>query len=174
MRTPPANNSASSGSPPPPAFQACALLLAKRTTQLPEGSAQAWNAGGILSIKNWHGSPSGGGASQIYFGANSSGLTAQQLAQIRFAISGTNYPAAILATGEVVPSNGGTVTNPAAMLRATRNGNTLTLQWGPGWVLQSATNVTGPYQDVSGASSPWPVNMNKPREFFRLRSSTGA
>jgi len=125
-------------------------------------SGQAWNSSALLSINNWHGSPSGGGATQLYFGSNSSGVTAQQLAQIQFNISGSYYPAAILATGEVVP-----VSSP--LLQSTRNGNTLTLQWGSGWVLQSATNAAGPYQDVSGATSPYAVNMTKSQEFFRLR-----
>jgi hypothetical protein len=67
-----------------------------------------------------------------------------------------------LATGEVVP-----VAPP--LLEFTRNGGTLTLGWSSGWFLQSATNIAGPYQDVPGATSPWPVSMANPQEFFRLK-----
>jgi len=131
------------------------------TLRLASSSAQAWSPGATLYITNWHGSTSGGGASQLYFGANASGLTAQQLSQIRFVISGRLSPATILSTGEVVPIG--------AQLQVARNGNTMTLTWPSGWFLQSATNITGPWNDVSGSASPWPVAMTKPREFFRLR-----
>jgi hypothetical protein len=90
----------------------------------------------------------------------SSGLTPQQLALTRFSLAGGLYPAQLLATGEVVPQR---------FLTFSRSGNTLTVTWAPGWTLQSSTNVTGPYQDAPEASSPYPVSMDKPREFFRLR-----
>jgi hypothetical protein len=129
---------------------------------LADSSAQPWAPSAILYINNWHGSTSGGGATQLYFGSNSSGLTPQQLAQIRFVTSGGLSPAKILTTGEVVP-----VAPPS--LQFARNGNALTLTWPSGWFLQSATNVAGPYLDVPGATSPWPVNMTAPQQFFRLR-----
>jgi hypothetical protein len=84
------------------------------------------------------------------------------LSQIRFALSTRLYPATILPTGEVVPAG-------AATLDPTRKGDTLTLSWPSGWFLQSATDVTGPYQDVLEASSPYPPSMTKQQEFFRLR-----
>jgi hypothetical protein len=130
--------------------------------RLANSSTQPWAADAILYMTNWHGSASGGGATQLYFGSDSSGLTPQQLAQIRFSISGHLSSATILPTGEVVPATPPTV-------QFTRNGSTLTLTWPSGWFLQSATNVTGPYNDVSGATNPWPVSMTKPLEFFRLR-----
>jgi hypothetical protein len=67
----------------------------------------------------------------------------------------------MLATGEVVPQT--------TLLTFSRSGNALTLTWGTGFTLQSATNVTGPYQNVPGATSPYSVTMTKPTEFFRLR-----
>jgi len=130
--------------------------------RLANSSAEPWNSG-ILYITNWHGSVSGEGATQL-FGLNSNGLTAEQLAQIRFDISGSLQPAKILATGEVVPES---ATQPN--LQFSRNGNSFTLQWPSGSFLQSSTNVAGPYQDVPGATSPYPVNMTKPAEYFRLR-----
>ncbi len=63
-------------------------------------SAQTWT--GSLVIRQWD-----GGSEGVFFGANATGLTAGQLAQISFAdpagyAPGT-HPARILATGEVVP-----------------------------------------------------------------------
>jgi hypothetical protein len=130
--------------------------------RLADSSAQPWDSSAVLYVTNWHGSTLGGGATQLYFGSNSSGLTGQHVSQIRFALSTGLYPATILATGEVVPAG-------TATLDFTRNGGTLTLSWPSGWFLQSATNVTGPYQDVSEARSPYPVSTIKQQEFFRLR-----
>lgn len=129
--------------------------------RLANSSAQPWVSSAMLYITNWHGSASGGGATQLYFGSDSNGLTAQQVAQILFNISGSLSPAAILATGEVVPA--------AQPVQFSRNGGTLTVTWPAGWGLQSATNVIGPYIDVSGAASPWSVGMTNSQEFFRLR-----
>src|SRR5437667_2995361 len=128
--------------------------------RLANSSAQAWDSTALLYITNWHGSAVGGGDTQLFFGSNASGLTSQQLARIKFNLSGGLSPARILATGEVVPQQ---------VLTFSRSGNTLTLSWGPGWTLQSSTNVAGPYLDVQGAASSYPVSMAKPREFFRLR-----
>ena len=114
----------------------------------------------ILYITNWHGSAVGGGDTQLFFGSNASGLTSQQLARIKFNLSGGLSPARILATGEVVPQQ---------VLTFSRSGNTLTLTWGPGWTLQSSSNVAGPYQDVPGAASPYSAAMSNPSRFFRLR-----
>ena len=49
------------------------------------------------------------------------------------------------------------------------SGKTLTLTWDPGWILESSTNVDGPYQPVQGATSPYPVSIDQPDQFFRLR-----
>jgi hypothetical protein len=73
-----------------------------------DSSSLSWNSGSILTIGGWGGSQSGGGATQIYFGNSSSGLTPAQVAQIRFhdpaGMPTGNYHAQILATGEVVPT----------------------------------------------------------------------
>ena len=129
--------------------------------RLANSSAQPWASSAILYITNWHGSASGGGATQLYFGSNANGLTSQQLAKIRFNVSTNLYPAVILATGEVVPQ--------MQTLTLSRSGNALTLRWEPGWTLQSSTNVAGPYQNVLGAVSPYTPPMDGPRRFFRLR-----
>jgi hypothetical protein len=129
------------------------------TLRLGNSSAQPWDSGAILYITNWHGSASGGGT-QLYFGSDATGLTAQQLAQIKFSLPGGLSPAKLLATGEVVPQQSFT---------CVRSGNTLSLTWAPGWVLQFSTNAAGPYQDVQAATSPYTPLMTNSRAFFRLR-----
>jgi hypothetical protein len=123
----------------------------------------AWSNQVTLFVANWNGSLDGGGNHQVFFGSNSSGLTGQQLSQIQFKNpGGVNgyFPARILPTGEIVPTR---------ILLSHRSGNSLVLQWGNGSVLQTATNVAGPYQDVSGATSPYTVNFTDPARFFRVR-----
>lgn len=97
--------------------------LSGSTSQLSfaNSSGQTWAGGATLVILNWNGNPSGGGAEQLKFGTDQSGLTAAQLSQIQFQIGTNVYPAKILSTGEVVPnegsSNSGLVnswTNPAS------------------------------------------------------------
>jgi polygalacturonase len=55
-------------------------------------------------------------------------------------------------------------------LRFQSGGEVAVLLWNNGFTLQSATNVVGPYQDLSGATSPYtnPVAAD-PQRFFRLR-----
>jgi len=55
-------------------------------------------------------------------------------------------------------------------LRVQPGVQTAVLLWDSGFTLQSATNVAGPYQDLSGAASPYtnPVATG-PQRFFRLR-----
>lgn len=68
-----------------------------------DSSGEAWDPNATLTIVNWGGTPfDGGGADQLFFGGNDSGLTQAQLGQIVFA----DYPGfgtAQLADGEVVP-----------------------------------------------------------------------
>jgi hypothetical protein len=47
-------------------------------------------------------------------------------------------------------------------------GNKLRLSWSSG-SLESATDVTGPYQPVLNAASPWDVAPNQTRQFYRAR-----
>jgi hypothetical protein len=128
-------------------------------------SGETWAAGTTLVISDWNGDPSGGGAEQLRFGTDQSGLTPAQLSQIRFG-SGTNLsPAKILSTGEVVPDQ-----VVAASVTFSEQGNNLVLTWPQGWSLQSATNAPGPYVDVPEASSPYTINTTlAPQQFFRLR-----
>jgi autotransporter-associated beta strand protein len=69
-----------------------------------DSSSAPWN--GLLSVADWSGSPGGGGTDQLFFGNNTAGLTANQLAQIQFIDPfgpGSGVTGArILATGELV------------------------------------------------------------------------
>ncbi len=124
-------------------------------------SALDWTAGALLVISNWS------SFDDVFFGNSASALTASQLAQIRFINPGGfpagNYGARLLSTGELVPLGQPT-------LQSGRYGSALVLTWPTGYQLLSATNVTGPYTPVSGATSPWTNLFSKPREFFRLQA----
>jgi hypothetical protein len=124
-------------------------------------SSVAWSNQATLFIDNWNGSPRGGGQHQVIFGSSASSLTPQQISQIQFrnpAGANGTFPARILATAEIVPDR---------FLAAHKASNNLMIEWGSG-TLQSATNVTGPYQDVSGATSPYTAPFTGPQRFFRL------
>jgi hypothetical protein len=130
-------------------------------------AAMNWNQTCSLTVSNWNGSTNGGGSDQLLFGNNSSGLTPAQLRQIVFVNPAGSpagaYPAQMLATGEVVPAQ-------RPMLLFSRNPNGLILNWSSGFVLQSATNVQGPYSDVTNATSPTTnFSFQLPQQFFRLR-----
>ena len=129
----------------------------------------AWSNAASLIISNWSGSLSGGGSQQILFGNDQTGLTPQQLGQVQFinpaGLPSGTYPAQILSNGEVVPSS-----VIAATVAFSTQGNNLVLTWPAGWILQSSTNVSGPYSDVTNATSPYTNNMTfQPEQFFRLR-----
>jgi len=65
------------------------------------------------------------------------------------------------------------VTPPAGppVMNVATSGSTLTLTWTGSPVLQSSTNVAGPYVAVPGATSPFVTNgaaSSVPAQFFRL------
>jgi len=123
---------------------------------------------GTLLIGNWAGSLFGGGAHQIYVGTSSNGLTAAQLADVRFVdpagLPSTTYPARILATGEVVANSG------RPLLAFSRTASGMQLSWDTnGCQLLSSTNVAGPYQPVSPQpASPYNVTFSEPQRFFEV------
>jgi hypothetical protein len=131
-------------------------------------SSVPWANQASLIIEHWNGSLTGGGPHQLYFGSSSAGLSAQKLAQIQFHDpAGTPgiYPATILSTGEVVPSQ---------ILMTRRSGNGFTLSWTPGLILQSSTNASGPFTDITGpGTSSLTINFSEPKRFFRLRNPSG-
>jgi hypothetical protein len=94
-----------------------------------DSSGQSWD-GGTLHIRNWSGSLSGGGGNQVIFGNSAAGLTAQQVAQIRFDyFPSTEYTAKILPTGEVVPDVSGVPNAPTALGAQGISSNQINLTW---------------------------------------------
>jgi hypothetical protein len=143
------------------------LATGTHTLTFLNSAALVWSNGVTLTITNWNGSTSGGGADRLIFGNNSGGLTTAQLRHIQFVnppgFAAGYYPARMLATGELVPTS-------RPLLLPVRTGNKLILSWDATFVLQSSTNVQGPYADVSGATSPYTnIETQYPARFFRLR-----
>ena len=130
-------------------------------------SAESWNPPALLIVSNWNGSVSGGGADQLVFGNNVTGLTSNQLGQIRFVdpaglASGT-YFAQILSTGEVVPA-------PRPLIQFQPNASSIVLNWPADWILQQTTNLSTPFADVS-ANSPYTNFFGSAQQsYFRLRA----
>ena len=76
-----------------------------------DSSAATWT-GTALNVYNYTGNPdTGGGTDRLYFGSSAAGLTPAQLADIKFFSDAGTTPlgtgAAILPTGEVVPTTTG-------------------------------------------------------------------
>ncbi|MCX6258739.1 MAG: hypothetical protein NTW49_12705, partial [Bacteroidia bacterium] len=68
-------------------------------------SGVSWPTYTTLFVTGWTGTLGGSGtAGKLFAGTTSGGLTSQQLTQVEFKIGSNYYPAAILSTGEVVPS----------------------------------------------------------------------
>jgi hypothetical protein len=132
-------------------------------------SGNAWSPGATLTISNWNGSASGGGADQLFFGNTGTGLTRNQVGQIRF-VNPAGFPAGtwfaeMLPTGEIVATQHPT-------LIGSLSGANFLVQWpsNAGYLLQSATNPAGPFEDVPNATDPFTNNpVQFPSRFFRLR-----
>lgn len=128
-----------------------------------------WSNQALLTIEHWNGSLAGGGPHQLFFGNDSSGLTAQQLAQIQFhdpARTLGTYPATILPNGEVVPTQ---------VLVSRHIGNGLALSWTAGMILQTSTNAAGPFHDITApTATSFTVTFSEPQRFFRLHSVSKA
>src|SRR5204863_8292341 len=54
-------------------------------------SGESWAGGATLMVSDWNGNPSGGGAEQLRFGNNQSGLTPAQLSRIIFQTGSSLY-----------------------------------------------------------------------------------
>ncbi|HEV2454534.1 MAG TPA: DUF2341 domain-containing protein, partial [Verrucomicrobiae bacterium] len=80
-------------------------------------------------------------------------------------------PAWVWASWATVADNAfatyGSIEPPAVLYEASVNGQ-LILTWANG-VLQSAPTVTGPYTDVTGATSPYTAIPSLTQQYFRLR-----
>jgi hypothetical protein len=130
-------------------------------------SGEIWAGGATLVVSNWNGNASGGGAEQLKFGTDQSGLTAAQLNRILFEIGNPQnlYSAKILSTGEVVPDH-----VVGAVVAFSGQGKNVVLSWPQGFLLQTSTNVSGPYSDLFNATPPFTNDTTPdPQRFFRLR-----
>jgi hypothetical protein len=150
--------------PTRPTNSTIAFLPGVATVRFRDSHDIAWNPPGLF-IQNWN--PTNG-PDHIFVGTNSAGLTAQQLSLVTFLNPGGlppgNYPAAILSTGELVPTTG------APTLGFTRQSGKLVLSWSGSFKLYTSTNVAAHYTPVSGASSPYTNSFADPQRFFRLQS----
>ena len=140
------------------------------TLRFANSAGISWESAGLLIIHNWRGSTNTGGPHRIFFGRNESGLTAQQLAQIRFrnpaGFATGDYSATILNTGEIVPLE---PTGPGPSISYQARPGQLTLQWPSGYTLQTATNIVGPFEDVN-TNSPYTLDTaSDPQRYFRFR-----
>lgn len=136
------------------------------TVRFAASAATAWNPQARLIFHGWQGLTTGGGQHQIYFGTNRNGLTPQQLSQIRFrdpkGFAPGEYPARHRGTGEIVP-------NARPVITLTRDGQDILVQWPAGYVLQTATNVPGPFSDVEATSPYRRPTASESQRYFRLR-----
>ena len=112
-----------------------------------DSSAATWTSGKQLIIREWNGSPTGGGTEGVFFGSSASGLSAGQIAKVGFmnpaGFATGLYQAAILATGEVVPSGTAVVpVNPPYDLSPTAT------------AARSAIYTSTGRADLTGAGSP--------------------
>jgi hypothetical protein len=116
----------------------------------------SWTSGKVITITGWTGTIgacSTGTAGKIFVGSTTSGLTAAQLAQIKFTISGVDYPATILTTGELVPILKLVVTNPGNQIDGTPfavtvtsvdfNGTAINVTANTGITLTSTNAISG-------------------------------
>ena len=67
------------------------------------------------------------------------------------------------------PTGLGPAESPGPGITITPSGNNLLLTWPGGGILQSSTNVVGPYTDITGSSSPWPITPTGVQVYYRVR-----
>jgi beta-glucanase (GH16 family) len=87
--------------------------------------------------------------------------------------SGSHYYVVVSNALSVVTSGVVTVIVPRALLSspATRDGTNLVLSWSGGGILQSATNLAGPWMAETNATSPFTNSLtpNCPQKFFHVQ-----
>jgi hypothetical protein len=124
----------------------------------------SWPGAATLVITNWNGSFGGGGLHQLRFGSDATGLTPAQLERIHFENPsglGGVHTARILTDGEVVPV-------PIRLVAEKQSGQ-LQLHAPQGFVVQTSTNIQGPFEDLPTALSASPLQVTEPVRFFRMR-----
>jgi len=58
--------------------------------------------------------------------------------------------------------------NPPVTVSIQSSGNSITITW-PSGTLQSATNITGPWHNLTGTNSPYPLTFTGPQQFYRVK-----
>jgi hypothetical protein len=138
----------------------------KSSLRFAPSGLEPWSPQAILLVSNWAGT-NGGMNTRVFFGNSQSGITPEQLRQLRFAnpagFPPGTYFGVILPTGEVVPTL-------RPLLFVSVNSKGAIFNWSGDFILQRATNVIGPYVDIPAATSPYTNNtLQFPKAFFRLR-----
>ncbi|HEX4264364.1 MAG TPA: hypothetical protein VH597_08490 [Verrucomicrobiae bacterium] len=146
--------------------------------QFADSSGVAWS-GGVLQILNWSGSIYGGGNQRIIFGNGAGALTGQQLSQITFAnpigLASGNYPARILATGEMVPNTGSAL--PVALSLASQSNSSVRIviggQIGSNYIIQTSTDLVHWVPWTTQLDSTGTIGVNDstasaPTRFYRV------
>jgi hypothetical protein len=138
-------------------------------------SAVAWNAS-TLNITSWNGSTSGGGSDQIKVGTDATGLTAGQLAKIKWIApnGGADVAGAkILITGEIVPTD----STPPVISSPVMVGGKFVFQVAAGspaqtCVVQSTTSLTPPVVWANVLTNTGTFNFTNPatlpESYFRV------
>jgi hypothetical protein len=57
---------------------------------------------------------------------------------------------------------------PPVLVSILTSNNNFAIAW-PTGALQAATNITGPWSEVSDGTSPWPIVPTAPQQFYRVK-----
>jgi beta-glucanase (GH16 family) len=109
------------------------------------------------------------GATYSWTGPNGFTATNQNpsIAAVTTNAAGTYLVTASVANCSSAPAATSVTVNPGLLLAIQLSGTNLTITW-PNGTLQSATNATGPWADVPGASMPYTNTADQPQQFYRV------
>jgi autotransporter-associated beta strand protein len=123
----------------------------------------ALNCGGTLYVANMGGTFAPGQSFRLFnagsYAGNFSTLTLPPLSD------GLTWDTNGLSNGILT-----VVGPPEALVFTNLNDGQLQLDWSYG-ALQTATNVSGPYSDLTGAASPFTIPTTNARQFFRVKQN---
>jgi beta-glucanase (GH16 family) len=110
------------------------------------------------------------GATYSWTGPNGFTSASQNpsIARVTTNASGTYTVMATIGSCTSVPATTSVRVNPLPILCIQQCSTNIMLTW-PDGVLQSATNITGPWEDVPGACAPYTNCTDQPQQFHRLR-----
>ena len=110
------------------------------------------------------------GATYSWTGPNGFTSASQNpsIARVTTNASGTYTVMATIGSCTSVPATTSVRVNPLPILCIQQCSANITLTW-PDGVLQSATNIAGPWEDVPGACAPYTNCTDQPQRFHRLR-----